>query len=141
MSSAPLCFQFDSQKEAILARDTLEEIGYRISGHSHSDKPVLHVIVDRHDLTSALEIAQAHGGTLVQVGNSPNETEGFAMAYDMEGLIPIPAHLVNEDLIENEPDVSASAYDNRSSGAYNDKRELFDPSGDDVNGFDAGIHM
>lgn len=141
MSSTPLCFQFDTQKEAILARDTLEEIGYRISGHSHAEKPVLHVIVDRHDLTSALEIAQAHGGRLVQAGDSPNETEGFAMAYDMEGMIPIPAHLVNEDPVESEPDVSASAYVNRSSGAYQDERELFDPSGDDINGFDAGIHM
>ncbi|WP_137670965.1 hypothetical protein [Paenibacillus naphthalenovorans] len=139
MSSTPLCFQFNSQKEAVLARDTLEEIGYRISGHSHSDKPVLHVIVDRHDLASALEIAQAHGGRMVQAGNSPDETEGFAMAYDME--VPIPAHLVNEDLIDSQPDVSSSAYDNRSSGAYDDEREQFDPSGDDVNGFDAGIHM
>ncbi|MBP1157563.1 MULTISPECIES: hypothetical protein [unclassified Paenibacillus] len=141
MSSAPLCFQFDTQKEAILARDTLEEIGYRISGHTHSEMPMLYVIVDRHDLTSALEIAQAHGGRLVQVGDSPNETEGFAMAYDMEELISIPAHLVNEDLVESESEVSASAYVNRSSGAYNDDTESFDPSRDDMNGFDAGIHM
>lgn len=140
MSSAPIFFQFDSQETAALAQDTLEELGYEVGRHLETGKPMLHVIVDRGDLTSALEIAQSYGGKLLEREGAPDESRTFDMAYDMDGMIPIPAHLVNEDWNDQYADVSASAFVNKSSGAYNDEGE-FDPSGDDYDHFDAGVHM
>lgn len=140
MSSAPIFFQFDSEETAALAQDTLEELGYGVGRHSETEKPMLHVIVDRGDLTSALEIAQSFGGKLIEQGGAPDESRTFDMAYDMDGMIPIPAHVVNEDWDDRYADVSASAFVNKSSGAYNDEGEL-DPSGDDYDHFDAGVHM
>ncbi|GLI10457.1 hypothetical protein YDYSG_64900 [Paenibacillus tyrfis] len=141
MSSTPILFQFDSQNAAALAQNMLEELGYRVSPHTNLKQPTLHVIVDRHDLTSALEIVQAYGGRLIEAEGSLSETAAFAMAYDPDSLIPIPAHFVNDDWTESEPAVSASDYVNRSSGAYNDEDVPFDPSGDNYNGFDAGLRF
>ncbi len=99
-----------------MALDTLEELGYKVSLHTETKSPVLHVIVDRNDLTSALEVAQAHGGRLLEGQASPSEISTYAMAYDPDGLIPIPAHFVNEvEPDEAEVHLSASAYSNRSS--------------------------
>ena len=140
MSSSPIFFQFDSKDTAALAQDTLAELGYKAGRHSETGKPMLHVIVDRGDLTSALEIAQSFGGKLLEREGALDASRTFDMAYDMEGMIPIPAHLVNEDWDETYVDVSASTFVNKSSGAYNDEGE-FDPSGDDYDHFDAGVHM
>ncbi|SDD80024.1 hypothetical protein SAMN02799630_04076 [Paenibacillus sp. UNCCL117] len=143
MSDTPIFFQFATNHDAYMALDTLEELGYRVSLHTETERTVLHVHVDRGDLTSALEIGQAHGGRLLETDESPSEAAAFAMAYDPEGFIPIPAHLVQDEGAdaEQQPDTSASAYANLSSGAYEDNQPYFDPSGDDYDGFDAGIHM
>jgi hypothetical protein len=141
MSATALFFQFATNHDAFMALDTLEELGYRVSLHTETDRTVLHIEVGGQDLTSALEIGQAHGGRLLQTDESPSETAMFAMAYDPDGMIPIPAHLVHEDEAGIQADTSASAYVNLSSGAYNDANESFDPSGDDYDGFDAGIHL
>ncbi|TVY10330.1 hypothetical protein [Paenibacillus cremeus] len=138
MSSAPIFFQFESRDSAALAQDTLEELGYQVSRHTETQHPTLHIIVDRHDLASALEIAQSHGGQLVELSGASGESETYTMAYDPEQMIPIPAHTVNEDW----EGLSASDYVNRSSGAYNDDGDpMLDPSGHDYNGFDAGVHL
>ncbi|MCZ8523896.1 MULTISPECIES: hypothetical protein [Paenibacillus] len=128
MNSAPITFEFETRKTALLAMDTLEELGYRTALHDEPQKPLLHVIVDRGDLTSALEIAEAHGGRLLETANFPSEPAVFALAYDPDGGIPIPAHLVGAD----EYDVTA---------ASSTEDDSFDPSGDDYNGFGAGIHL
>ncbi|MGG2198039.1 MULTISPECIES: hypothetical protein [Paenibacillus] len=142
MTHTPIFFQFETNQEAYMALDTLEELGYKVSLHTETKSPVLHVIVDRNDLTSALEVAQAHGGRLLEGQASPSEISTYAMAYDPDGLIPIPAHFVNEvEPDEAEVHLSASAYSNRSSGAYKDEPAKFDPSGEDYDGFDAGIHL
>ena len=142
MSSTPIFFQFATNQEAYMALDTLEELGYRSSLHTEMHAPTVHVIVDGNDLTSALEIAQAHGGQLIEVEGAPSEADAYAMAYDPDGMIPIPAHLVNEDeWTDEEPQTASSAYTNLSSGAYNDENAKFDPSGDDYDGFDAGLHL
>ncbi|UUZ82950.1 hypothetical protein LJK88_02755 [Paenibacillus sp. P26] len=112
-----------------------------MSLHTETEKPTLHVIVDRHDLTSALEIVQAHGGEYTEGPGAADEADTYAMAYDPDGMIPIPAHTVNEDWSDSEPDLSASDYVNKSSGAYGDENIKFDPSEDDYDHFDAGVHM
>lgn len=142
MTQTPIFFQFATNHEAYMALDTLEELGYKVSLHTEMESPVLHVIIDRNDLTSALEIAQAHGGQLLEGKTSLTELSTYALAYDPDGLIPIPAHFVNEDEpAEDEAELTASAYSNRSGGAYNDEHARFDPSGEDYDGFDAGIHL
>ncbi|MEK8131152.1 hypothetical protein WMW72_24920 [Paenibacillus filicis] len=141
MNGTALFFQFATNHEAYMALDTLEELGYRASLHTETDRTVLHIDVGRQDLTSALEIGQAHGGRLMETDEAPSETVTFAMAYDPEGMISIPAHLINEEEEGIQTDTSASAYANRSSGSYNDNDPEFDPSGSDYDGFDAGIHL
>lgn len=140
MTSTPIFFEFNTNKEAYLALDTMEELGYRVSMHTEKANPILHLIVDRHDLASALEIAGACGGNLIDTEQSLSEQQTYAMAYDSDSVIPIPAHLVNEDWTDSEPALSTSAFSNLSSGAYNDHIK-FDPSNDDYDGFDGGVHL
>ncbi|WP_240414116.1 DNA/RNA helicase [Paenibacillus periandrae] len=115
MSSVPIVFRFQDDGAAALAYDTLLEIGY----HAHQDVQegqwIVQVFVDHSELTSALEIAQAHGGELllsgegtagdedddsgVFIGGNLTDAAGgqlFNTAYGLD-MIPIPAHLVNED--------------------------------------------
>lgn len=141
MSRSPIFFQFDSQDEAQMAQSTLEELGYQVNALKDTEKPLLHIHVDRINLASALEIAQAHGGRFTEREGAMGENDIYAMAYDQEGTISIPAHLVNEDRMEEQDARSASLFVNKSSGGYQDNQVPFDPSGDDYNGFDAGVRL
>lgn len=139
MSSAPIFFQFDEKKSALLAMDTLMELGFRadLLDHRHPEHiPTLQVDVERGDLTSALEIAQSHGGTLCDAGTYGEEAEAFDSAYNL-GAIPIPAHTVTEDL----PDGYLSGDPGAATvtGPHDDG--LFDPSEHDFDQFPAGIRL
>lgn len=133
MSHVPMIFQFKDRHAASLAHDTLTEIGYHVHMADRGDQPVVQVFVDHSELTSALEIAQAHGGDLLPAEeqtyasaadvDTSGEGQLYNMAYGMD-MVPIPAHLVNED-----------------AGADAPLSSDFDPSGDDYDGFDAGVHM
>jgi hypothetical protein len=136
MSSAPLFFEFDQERDALLALDTLEELGYEPRLLSETSKPTLHIHVEGQDLTSALEIAQAHGGRLVEGEQSQLEAGVYAMAYDMEGSIRIPAHIVNEDWAEGYAD--STAYQSVEAG---DDDGAFDPSTDEYNHFQPGVRL
>ncbi|MEB3102279.1 hypothetical protein [Ferviditalea candida] len=95
MDQSAILFQFDDSREAEMAFETLKDLGYEPVLQELADKPSLHIHVENNDLTSALEIAQAHGGTLLET----SKMDVGAMldtAYGMEG-IRIPAHTVNED--------------------------------------------
>ncbi|MCQ6559535.1 hypothetical protein [Paenibacillus mendelii] len=99
-----LLFQFAETSSASLAADTLRELGYEPSFHSGYE---LHIHLDGSDLTTALEIAQSHGGVLasqssIEEGTLSNTT------YSLDA-IPIPAHVVNEDLIAQEAEADADA--------------------------------
>lgn len=86
-----LQFQFTDPNNAAMAYATLHELGY----DPVRSGSVVHVHLERGDLTSALEIAMAHGGVLA--GEAPlQDCNVIETAYDM-GAIPIPAHTVNED--------------------------------------------
>ncbi|WP_274652922.1 hypothetical protein [Paenibacillus humicola] len=90
-----LCFHFNDASAASVASGTLKELGFEaVVRHGHD----LHIRMSGDDLTSALEIAQAHGGRLA-VPSAEGELTGIA--YGMDG-IRIPAHVVNEDWIASE---------------------------------------
>lgn len=94
-----MLFQFADESAARLAADTLEELGY---GPVALQDKAVHIHLRGDDITSALEIAQAHGGNLEM--KEELEGDGWAMAeqaYGMDG-IPIPAHIVNEDWVYRE---------------------------------------
>src|ERR1700731_3608879 len=99
MRSVPIYFQFNEQKPALLALDTLQELGYEVQwlSHDHSEhKPTLMLNVDHCDITSALEIAHAHGGILVETRQSSAELDMLTSAYSLED-IAIPAHVIVEE--------------------------------------------
>lgn len=92
MARNALMFQFPDAGSADKACGTLYELGYDPQPHGLA---ALHIHVEREDLTSALEIAQSHGGELVSV-SACEETALTSAAYGMDAL-SIPAHTVNED--------------------------------------------
>ena len=98
MESIPLYFQFEQKKSALKAFDTLKELEYNVEflEHDHEEHlPTLLLILNQSDLTSALEIAQSHGGRLV------------------EDYIPIPAHVVTDEEVF---DPSEDSYDHFPAG-------------------------
>ena len=92
-----IMFDFSDNKSADLARSMLQELGYDPVMHSGTR---IHIHVDGGDLTSALEIAQSHGGQLVEQSTIRNEAITNT-AYALDG-ITIPAHVVNEDWVDTE---------------------------------------
>ncbi|MDF2815428.1 MAG: hypothetical protein K0Q81_1628 [Paenibacillus sp.] len=155
MSHVPMVFMFPDSKAASLAYDTLTELGYHAHHNEQKGQSVVQVFVDHSELTSALEITQACGGELtveeqdMQVEHEHNtrmiedETAGrnvYNTAYGMD-MIPIPAHLVNEDTSTDYSGSASEAVSFSNDGASSGTAKDFDPSGDDYNGFDAGIHM
>ncbi|MBD2867910.1 hypothetical protein [Paenibacillus arenilitoris] len=90
--SSALLFDFNDDQSAALACETLRELGYETVLHDGSR---MHIHLEGGDLTSALEIAQAHGGQLVE--QAPITSDALnGSAYSLDA-IPIPAHLVNEE--------------------------------------------
>ncbi|WP_248929699.1 hypothetical protein [Paenibacillus hamazuiensis] len=139
MNAAPIHFQFDQAKQAQLALDTLEELGYRADLHEGGGKPIVHLILDECDLTSALEIAQAYGGKLIEHEDAPSEAATYDMAYGLGG-IAIPAHVVNEDWPEGYAD--SEVYNAAAQTTpYQEEDGRMDPSNDDYDHFSAGIRM
>lgn len=92
-----IMFDFSDNRSAELARDLLQELNYDPVMHSGTR---LHIHVDGSDLTSALEIAQSHGGRLVEQATIEEDTLTNT-AYALHA-ISIPAHVVNEDWVDAE---------------------------------------
>lgn len=136
MRSAPITFRFPDGRSALLAFDTLQELGFHVEllEEGHSRHPQLQVNVEKGDLTSALEIVQAHGGNLKETQDSGTESEVFDSAYGLDG-IPIPAHTVTEDLAEEY--LHSGAHPDAESG----HEEYFEPSAEDYDRFPAGIRL
>ncbi|PYI50715.1 hypothetical protein [Paenibacillus flagellatus] len=141
MTQAPIYFQYEDARAADIAIDTLSELGYHVHPFEQDGKPGLRLYVDHNDLTSALEIAQANGGTLLDTDCAPSEATSYDEAYGMDA-VRIPAHLVNEDWPETYfdgggpvPGTIGSADENGADPA------MFDPSGDDYDHFSAGVRL
>ncbi|SEP11094.1 hypothetical protein [Paenibacillus sp. OV219] len=97
MQDTALMFQFGDSGSALLASSTLQELGYDPVIQQGSS---VHIHIRSSDLTSALEIAQSHGGQLAVQSSIP-DIELTNDAYNMAN-ITIPAHVVNEDLVAQE---------------------------------------
>jgi len=102
-----ILFDFVDSTSADQAFSLLQELGYDPMMHQPTR---LHIHVIGEDLTSALEIVQAHGGSLVEQSSIHGELIA-STAYGLDD-ITIPAHLVNEDLVDDEdllPDIGDMA--------------------------------
>ncbi|MFD0676794.1 MULTISPECIES: hypothetical protein [unclassified Paenibacillus] len=144
MNAEAIFFEFDSVASAELAQSTLEELGYKSGVHSELSSPTLHIQINHTELTSALEIAQAHGGRLIEHGQGAREIDAYTQAYNNENLISIPAHVVNEDWTDDyatNANVDHSAADSTEESGSGKGEEMFDPSEQDYNHFDAGVHL
>lgn len=106
MDPSSILFQFEDRRSAYDAFDTLNELEYRPVLDTEGDLHQLHIHVDHSDLTSALEIVQAYGGTFVEQRSSKevptmSEQQAFQASYYPDGQgISIPAHTINEDWTE-----------------------------------------
>jgi hypothetical protein len=116
MNHAALLFQFADEGQARMAGDTLRDLGYEPQQHEGGR---LHIHVHQEDLTSALEVVQCHGGQLME--HAPAETVVITdIAYGMDS-IPIPAHTVNEDWVDNYSQAESGPDENEFSpddGSY-----------------------
>lgn len=111
MPTSAILFRFSDVQSAGLAFDTLQELGYEPVLHTEETPCQVHIHVDHSNLASALEIAQAHGGTLVEEsGITP--VDSLQNAYQLDA-IPIPAHIVNEDWSEDYAQSAHAALANR----------------------------
>ncbi len=96
--SESILFDFTDSTSAAKAFSLLQELGYDPVRHTATR---LHIQVIDEDLTSALEIAQVNGGQLVKKENSQADIPLFSEAYLITN-ITIPAHIVNEDIVDND---------------------------------------
>lgn len=95
-------FDFPDRRSALNALDTLQELGYQPVYNDGSGSISVHIHVEQDDLVSALEIAQCYGGQLVDRQRF-TESQAFASAYELDLQdIRIPAHMVNEDLVQED---------------------------------------
>nr|WP_246628286.1 hypothetical protein [Paenibacillus oenotherae] len=126
-----MLFQFADAASAANASGVLRDLGYEPVVHQGGQ---VHIHLHGSDLTSALEIVQASGGTMV-VHSSIEEAGGNMVldeAYGMDA-IPIPAHIVNEDWIAQE-----DALHNRDDDASNAEDCL--PDGGTYSYFSGDVH-
>jgi hypothetical protein len=99
MRILPIYYQFSDEESANQALDTLEELGFDVHLYTGDNNPAIGIILHGEDLTSALEISQAHGGRLIEYDQESSDEQWFASAYDLDHAV-IPAHLTTEDLVE-----------------------------------------
>jgi len=93
-----ILFDFTNSDSAWNAFTLLQELGYDPVLHTATR---LHIQVINEDLTSALEIVQGNGGILAE--EAKDNTKSIPDSFDISlEAIAIPAHIVNEDLIEQE---------------------------------------
>lgn len=78
-----ILFEFPDRRSAFYAFDTLEELGYNPVIEPDSQPPKVHIHLHRCDVTSALEIAQACGGHLVE-RTPAQETAVYREAYSLQ---------------------------------------------------------
>ncbi|GFN29912.1 hypothetical protein [Paenibacillus xylaniclasticus] len=138
-NGSALLFQFADHVSAQNAIATLRELGYDPVAHEGGR---IHIHLEGSDLTSALEIAMAHGGELVEEHPlDPAAVTG--LAYGMDS-IPIPAHTVNEDWTD-EYAVGSGAYADEGAGLRNrdddgNEEDRFRPDDGSYNFISGDVH-
>lgn len=95
-------FSFPNPSSAYNAFDTLQELGYEPVVDEEGEHPTLHIHVERSDVRSALEIAQAHGGEMLDTASvgDPERLVAANPGFDVSG-VDIPAHAINEDFTDD----------------------------------------
>jgi len=87
--------QFRRLEEAHEAFETLQELGYRPEMAGEGCNPEIDIHIENNDVQSALEIAHAFGGHLLENGaDRPARID-----FDPDD-VSIPAHAVTEDFSE-----------------------------------------
>ncbi|MFD0589868.1 hypothetical protein ACFQZE_17955 [Paenibacillus sp. GCM10027627] len=129
-----IMFEFLDNRSTDLARDMLQELGYDPVMHNDN---LLHIHVDRNDLTSALEIAQSHGGRLIEQSQIAEEAITNS-AYALQA-ITIPAHVVNEDWIDKEERQEQQVLNNDTVEAAEGERWI--PGQEEYNHFSGDVHI
>lgn len=132
--NSALLFDFNDAQSAALACETLRELGYETVLHDDSR---MHVHLEGSDLTSALEIAQAHGGQLVEQAHIHADAMTNS-AYSLDA-IAIPAHLVNEDWISDGQAEYADQLHNRDDVA--DYKDEFLPDSGTYDHFSGDVRI
>lgn len=133
MEQSVLRFQFKDAAGLSHAFDTLQELGY---DPVREQGQLLHIHIERQDLTSALEIAEACGGQLVEEAGR-SEMNVMDEAYGMH-MIPIPAHLVNEDWAD---DAAYAVVDPRGDDLSHREEEAIGWDDELSNQFPGGVHL
>ncbi len=130
---AAIMFQFQDDRSAAIAYDLLQELGYDPVGHGENR---VHIHVDGNDLASALEIAQANGGKLMEQSELQEERLTNT-AYELDS-IHIPAHVVNEDWIAAQEETELGLA-NRDEDGYDP--DLFDPDAKSYSYFSGDVRI
>lgn len=131
-----ILFEFADARSASLACDTLQELGYEPVLHESNR---VHIHIEGSDLTSALEIAQANGGRLVEQADiSEGALTNSAYALD---AISIPAHVVNEDWVDSYVNVTDEAGGLRNWDEDADNREEFLPDSGTYDHFSGDVNI
>ncbi|HZG85025.1 DNA/RNA helicase [Paenibacillus sp.] len=105
MSHDAIRLQFPDMRAASEAFELLQELDYRPEIVCEGERPELDVHIVRSDVQSALEIAHAYGGHLLEAGAS----HPAPFRLDL-GELDIPAHTVTEDFSEDYAEGMTNAY-------------------------------
>ena len=109
---ASLIFTFQDEHQAASACDTLLELGYRANRIDHQGAAGVSIQISRDDLTSALEITQAHGGILEE---SPHPAADiYSAAYRMEHTYESVQSQADDAAVQDEDE----PYDHFSAGIH-----------------------
>jgi|DewCreStandDraft_1066081.scaffolds.fasta_scaffold00226_26 hypothetical protein len=82
INPTPILFEFKDSHSASKAMDALKELGYEPQHVGEAGKRIVFLHDFHNNLYTGLEIAQIHGGNLI------------------EQEVALPAHLINEDWSE-----------------------------------------
>jgi len=105
MTHDAIRLQFPDMRAASEAFELLQELDYRPEIVCEGESPELDVHIERSDVQSALEIALAYGGQLLE----PGAVRPAPFRFDLEE-IDIPAHTVTEDFPDDYAEGMSNAY-------------------------------
>lgn len=127
-------FRFRSRAEAEAAAETLRELEYdvRFDGRD-DDGPTVAVDIAGCDLQSVLEIAQIHGGEFAGRDDGADDPAAENAASD-DAATGEPVTAEVGDSADRSGDATPAGHGNDTGVASRD-----DPSGDDYDGFEAGV--
>lgn len=135
-----IVYQFADMRTALEALDIFEELGYDPSlVEADGQPPKVAIRIIREDITSALEIGQAFGGTLLENEQGPEEGKAYEMAYDLqEGALLSAEHrdgLGDADRLDAGNDVGGPVPEIPGS----DEGPLYDVSADTYDYFSGDV--